>query len=107
MLMLMHVELMRKQKKTMIWPIYLDSSKTRRDGRKVPENVGVPSPTLAEIQRAAENLGLEPEIDTNRAHPKTPWKKSGRVWIGRLGSRSQNFKDIAKEIVSLRQKPGN
>lgn len=107
MLMLMQVEVMRKQKKTIIWPAYLDSSKTRRDGRKVPENVGVPSPTLVEIQRAAENLGLEPEIEKDRAHPKTPWKKSGRVWIGRLGSRSRSFTDIAKEIVSMRQKPKN
>lgn len=103
----MQVDLMRKQKKTMLWPVYLDSSKTRGEGRKVPQSAGVSSPTLAEIQRAAENLGLAPEIDASRAHPKAPWKKSGRVWIGRSGSRRQNFRDIATEIVSMRQKPRN
>lgn len=107
MLMLMQVEPMRKQKKTMIWPAYLDSSKTRREGRKVPKTVAVPSPTLAEIQRAAQNLGLAPEIDADRAHPRTPWRKSGRVWIGRSGSRNRNLEDIASAIVSMRQKPGN
>ncbi|MCW4052976.1 MAG: signal recognition particle [Candidatus Bathyarchaeota archaeon] len=96
---------MRKQKKTMIWPVYLDSSKTRRGGRKVPKHVGIPSPTAVEIQRAAENLGLEPEVESDRVHPKTPWKKSGRVWISRAGSKSRSFTDIAKEIVSMRQRP--
>lgn len=94
---------MRKQKKTIICPVYFDSSKTRKEGRKVPKNVAVPNPNLAEVQGAAERLGLKPEVEENAAHPAIPWRKTGRVWVQTRGTKTQVLMKIAKEIATIRQ----
>lgn len=94
---------MRKQKKTILWPVYFDSSKTRKEGRKVPKNVAVSNPNLIEVQKAAERLGLEPETEANAVHPAIPWRKTGRIWIQKKGAKTQTLMKIAKEIVAIRQ----
>jgi len=94
---------MRKPKKTMVWPVYLNSLKTRREGRKIPGNVAISKPTLVELQRAAEQLGLKPEVDPNKAHPSTPWKKTGRLLIEKTKSKNLNLINIAAKTASMRQ----
>lgn len=94
---------MRKQKKTILWPVYFDSSKTRKEGRKVPKNVAVLNPSLAELQQVAEHLGLKPEGDGNAAHPAIPWQKTGRIWIENKETKMQILMKTAKEIVAIRQ----
>lgn len=94
---------MRKQKKIILWPVHFDSSKTRKEGRRVPKSVAVPKPNLAELQRAAEHLGLKPEADVNAAHPSIPWRKTGRIWVQKRGTKMQTLMKIAKEIVTIRQ----
>lgn len=103
MLMFKEGKTVRKQKKTIIWPVYFDSSKTRREGRKIPKNVTVPNPNLAELQKAAEQLGLKPEPEADVAHPAIPWRKTGRLWIQLKGAKIPTLLKIAKEIVSMRQ----
>lgn len=94
---------MQKQKKAIVWPVNFDSSKTRKEGRKVPRSVAVSNPNLAELQRAAEQLGLKPEAEVNAAHPAVPWRKTGRIWVQKSGSKMQTLLKIAKEIVTIRQ----
>jgi signal recognition particle subunit SRP19 len=94
---------MRKQKKTIVWPVYFDSSKTRKKGRKIPKNIAVPKPNLAEVQKAAEQLGLKPEAEVNIAHPATPWRKTGRIWIQLKEAKTLTLMKIAKEITSIRK----
>ena len=50
---------MRKLDKAIIWPIYFDASKTRKEGRRVPKNLAVQSPKIAELKEAADKLGLK------------------------------------------------
>jgi signal recognition particle subunit SRP19 len=95
---------MRKQNKTMLWPIYFDSAKTRKEGRRVPKNLAVPNPNLAELQKAAEHLGLKPEADVNVTHPAMPWQKAGRILVQNKGKKGQLLIRIAKEISAVRQK---
>ena len=95
---------MRKPKKTIVWPVYLDSLKTRGEGRRIPQKVAISNPTLVELQRAAEQLGLKPEIDVHKAHPSTPWKKTGRLLIEKTKTKNFNLIDIAAKIASIRQK---
>jgi signal recognition particle subunit SRP19 len=95
---------MRKPKKTMVWPVYLDSLKTRGEGRKIPQKAAIPNPKLVELQRAAEQLGLKPEVDVQKAHPSTPWKKTGRLLIEKTKTKNLNLIDIAAKTASMRQK---
>jgi len=94
---------LRKQKKVVVWPVYFDFSKTRKEGRKVPKSAAVLNPNLAELQRAAEWLGLKPEVEVNAAHPTVPRRKTGRIWVQKSGSKTQTLLKIAKEIVAIRQ----
>ena len=94
---------MRKQKKVIVWLVYFDSSKTRKEGRKIPKSVAVSNPNLAEIRKAAEMLGLQPEVEVNATHPTFPWRKSGRIHVQKSGSKMQTLLKIAKEIVNIRQ----
>jgi signal recognition particle subunit SRP19 len=94
----------QKQEKTILWPVYFDSSKTRKEGRRVPKNVAVPNPNLDELRRAAEHLGLTPETEENVAHPAMPWRKTGRLWIRKRGTKTQTLMKIIKEIAAIRQK---
>lgn len=98
---------MRKHKKTVVWPVYFDSSKTRKEGRKVPKSVAIPSPNLNELQRAIEHLKLSPEVEVNTAYPTIPWLKTGRLWVRKSGSKMQTLMKIAKQIVAVRQQTKN
>ncbi len=94
---------MKEQEKTILWPVYFDSSKKRREGRKVPKSVAVSNPTLAELQRAAEHLGLEPEVEVDVSHPSIPWRKTGRVWVRKKEAKMRILVKVAGEIAVMRQ----
>jgi signal recognition particle subunit SRP19 len=88
----------RKQEKFIMWPAYFDANKTRAEGRRVPENVGVPSPRMLEIQEATAKLGLEHELVPEKAYPRTPWSKHGMLMVEKQGSKEQVIKRIAKQL---------
>jgi signal recognition particle subunit SRP19 len=93
---------LRKQEKAIIWPAYFDSSKTRMEGRRVSKNLAVPSPRIAEIEEAAEKLGLEHELVVGKAYPKNPWQKAGMVLVEKKGSKERVIKEIIKQIQKSR-----
>jgi signal recognition particle subunit SRP19 len=93
----------RKQQKTVLWPSYLDSSKTRKEGRKIPKIHGVPNPKILELQKAAEKLGMKPELEAEAAYPSAPWIKTGKIRVQKKGTKTQTMMKIAKEIVAIRQ----
>lgn len=39
-----------------IWPSYIDKKKSRREGRKVPEELAIEKPSLKDIEKALKNL---------------------------------------------------
>ncbi len=94
---------MRKQKKTLLWPAYFDSSKTRREGRKISKSAAIQNPNLIEIQKAAVFLKLEPEIEADFMYPANPWKKTGRIWVNCKNTKAKTLTRIAKEISNIRQ----
>ena len=96
---------MRQQDKIIIWPAYFDSTKTRDDGRRVPRNLTVPFPKIAEVKEAAEKLGLEHELVADVGYAKTPWLKSGMILVKKKGSKGQIVFLIAKELIKIRSVP--
>ena len=97
---------LRQQEKIIIWPAYFDSTKTRNDGRRVPKNMAVPSPRIAELKEAAEKLGLPNELVVDVAYPKTPWLKTGMILVKRKGSKGQMVLLVAKQLLKMRSTLG-
>ena len=98
---------MHKQDKFILWPQYFDQNKTRNEGRKIPKNQARPAPRLEEIQEAAQELGLVPEIVPELAYPATPWSKTGMLLVSKKGSKLEIMRKIAKELAAQRVKPSN
>jgi signal recognition particle subunit SRP19 len=99
---LMQRELMQGKKRIFVWPVYLDLNHTRREGRLTKKERSVKAPKVSEIKRAAENLGLHPEVEANRAHPSTWWDKGGRATIDNAGPKTALLDKIGTEIIRLR-----
>ncbi len=97
---------LRQQEKIIIWPAYFDSTKTRNDGRRVPKNLAVPSPRIAELKEAADKLGLPHELVVDVGYPKTPWLKTGMILVKRKGSKGQMVLLVAKQLLKMRSTLG-
>jgi len=95
-------EHMRKQDETILWPAYFDSTKTRKDGRRIPKSLAVPSPKILEIKEAAEKIGLEYELVPDASYPKTPWLKTGMLLAKKKESKDQIIKSVAKQMLKIR-----
>ncbi len=93
---------MRKLDKAIIWPAYFDLAKTRKNGRRVPKTLAVPSPKVEEVQEAARLLGLNPELTVAAGYPKTPWSKTGLVLVQKNAPKEQIIKKLARQLVKAR-----
>lgn len=94
---------MPKTDKIVIWPIYLDGTASRNDGRRVTRRNAVKSPTLDEIDAAARMLDLDPVIEQTKAYPASWWGKRGRVLIKKIDTpKSSILREIASRIREIR-----
>lgn len=93
---------MRKQDKTVVWPAYFDSTKTRGDGRRVPKSLAVASPKISEIKEAAEKLGLNYELVLDAGYPKTPWLKTGMLLVTTKEPKEQTIRKIGRHLLEMR-----
>lgn len=64
-----------------IYPAYLDSELSRRNGRRVPEDLAVPEPTVDEIANAVQQVGYNAVIERSRTYSREPWRERGRVIV--------------------------
>ena len=93
---------MRKQDKIIVWPVYFDSAKTRRDGRRVPKNLAVSSPKISEIKDAVGKIRLNSELVVDAAHPRMPWMKTGMLLVKKRKSKDWTVDEIARQLTKLR-----
>ena len=96
--------MLKDKTRLVIWPVYLDATKSRAEGRILSMKDSVKSPVLKEIEKAALELNLAPVVETDKAHPKSWWVKSGRVLVDRKGPKSIITKQIAQKIIKTRGK---
>ncbi len=92
----------RKQDKVIIWPVYFDQTKTRKNGRRVTKSLGVQHPKIAEVAMAVEKLGLKHELASEAGYSKTPWVKTGIILVEKKGSKEQVIRNIANQILKIR-----
>ena len=81
-----------------IWPVYIDKKKTRKEGRRVPEDLAIETPSLKAIERALKKLGLEPKIHRDKRYPRQHWDVCGCIEIDYKGNKLQLLKEICKII---------
>ena len=90
---------------TMIWPIYIDSQKSRSEGRKINKKDAVSRPKLTEISRAARKLNLKPKVEDDTSYPNSWWENSGRVIVERENiSKKEILVKVSETIKSMRKK---
>ncbi len=94
--------MMKDKGKLVIWPVYIDQTKSRSNGRIISRKSSVKEPRLNEIKEAALEMGLNPEVEPEKAYPKTWWEVSGRVLIDNKGPKSVIAKQISAGIKKIR-----
>lgn len=94
--------MMKDKGKLVIWPAYIDQTKSRSSGRIISRKNAIKEPHLNEIKEAAKQMGLNPEVEPEKAYPKTWWEVSGRVLVDDKGPKSVIAKQIALAIKKMR-----
>ncbi|UXD21465.1 signal recognition particle [Ignicoccus pacificus DSM 13166] len=92
-----------KGKYFVIWPQYLDSTLSRRLGRRVPKELSVPHPTQKELIEIAKSLGRD-VIPLEKLYPREWWYSEGGVAIEKLENetKTQLLLKVAQELVKRR-----
>jgi signal recognition particle subunit SRP19 len=96
--------IMKDETRTIIWPVYLDSTKTKSEGRKIPRESSVKAPRLREISQAAKKLGLNPSTEKHKAYPTSWWEGSGRVIVDRKMGKRELLLKLSNLINGSRSK---
>jgi signal recognition particle subunit SRP19 len=85
-----------------LWPVYFDVEKTRAEGRKISKSIAVKSPTLHEIERACQALGLDPQVRSEVCYPRRRLRQ-GYVMVKRVGHKLDTLKKVAMKIREVRK----
>ena len=93
--------------KAIIWPVYFDVSKTRKDGRRVPKACAVQSPKIDEIKLAVDRLGLKNEIRAEAHFPKNHWAKTGMLLVEKNEPKEKIIQKISKQLVRIKNVQAN
>jgi len=86
----------------LIWPVYLDARKTRREGRKVPKALAVESPQLAELERACASLNLNPEVKAGAHYPRYRLGQ-GYIAVDKAEPKLNMLKKVASKVCEGRR----
>jgi signal recognition particle subunit SRP19 len=89
-------------KPIVLYPAYFDLGRSRTEGRRVAKRWAVESPTAQEVASAAKALGLEPQVQEDKAFPSTPWRKEGRVLVRADYFKTSIVSKVAKHIKESR-----
>ncbi|MFB6133443.1 MAG: signal recognition particle subunit SRP19 [Halanaeroarchaeum sp.] len=87
-----------------IWPAYLDATRSRSAGRRVATDVAIESPTLEEIANAVQQVGYDAVIERDASYPRTPWRNEGRVVVKQAddATKSDLLQAVAAYVRALR-----
>ncbi|ADC70322.1 Ribonucleoprotein complex SRP, Srp19 component [Methanocaldococcus sp. FS406-22] len=81
-----------------IWPAYIDKKKSRKEGRRVPEDLAIENVKLKDIEKALKKLGLEPKVYRDKRYPRQHWEICGCIEVDYKGNKLQLLKEICKTI---------
>ncbi|MFB6490464.1 MAG: signal recognition particle subunit SRP19/SEC65 family protein [Thermoproteus sp. AZ2] len=90
----------------MLWLVYLDSTLPKSRGRIVPRRLAVAKPTIEEVAKALDKLGLKYEVYGDKKYPAIWYDDRGQgyfVVYSDLGLRKLAA-SVAQEVKALRGK---
>jgi len=82
-----------------IYPVYLNSKKTVSEGRKIAKNQAAENPTATEIADVCKFLGLECEVEPEKAYSRDPLSH-GRI---KVRFRNELGQPILADLKTKRQ----
>ncbi|RBI61849.1 signal recognition particle protein Srp19 [halophilic archaeon] len=87
-----------------IWPAYIDAELSRREGRRVPQEVAVSEPTVDEIAKAVQQVGYDAVVERDKAYSRENWRARGRVLVKNADDASKNdlIQAVAAYVAALR-----
>ncbi len=91
-----------REKEIIIYPEYLDSVLTRSMGRRLPKDKLIPKPSIDEIFRAAEELGLNP-IKEEKNYPRDWYSRRGRIIVDKISSKRATLRMISDKLAEIRK----
>lgn len=87
-----------------IWPAYLDSEKTRSEGRRIPLENCVSDPSPKEIARAVKQIGYNPVVESDKKYPRSWWEPEGRVRVREVDDTKQDMlRAVAAYLQMMRE----
>jgi signal recognition particle subunit SRP19 len=88
-----------------IYPSYLDSNKTIKEGRRLPHNKSVPSPSVVDLSQALQRLQVRHVLQPYKGYSRDltcMWENPGRVLVDVTNySKKQLLQELAARIVDL------
>lgn len=88
--------------KIVVWPVSLDSTKSRIEGRKIAKALAIQTPRLEEINEAAKRLSFDLEMTPGKSRPSSWWDKGGYAIITKKGTKTSVLRALASEIRKAR-----
>lgn len=92
---------MKDRDHIIIWPEYLDSRRTRSEGRKVPLSIAVKKPTVEEIAKVLKAMGIEPVIELDKKYPRSWWSSRGRIKVRK--NTIKKYELLKKLCIKIRE----
>jgi signal recognition particle subunit SEC65 len=88
-----------------IYPQYLDGSKTVAQGRRIPQSRAVqPSPSVADLSGALQRLGLRHVVQPYKGYSRditTTWDNPGRVLVDIRQSSHANKRELLLKMCEI------
>jgi len=81
-----------------LYPCYFDTSLKRREGRRVPKNLGVKSPELPAIEAALQRMKV-PYREEGHHHPARWAEREGRIVVEWEGSKEDLIQKVARSLA--------
>lgn len=72
-----------------------------RLGRRVPLKLAFDEPEAKRVVLAAKKAGYEVFLDSNKHYSRTWYNARGRVLIGKMGSKEEQLREIAKNLPKV------
>ncbi|NLZ30317.1 MAG: signal recognition particle protein Srp19 [Methanomicrobiales archaeon] len=82
-----------------LYPCYFDATLQRREGRRVPKELGVKSPDLPAVEAAIRKMKVPYRLEQHH-HPARWAEREGRIVVEWDGSKEDLIRRVTKRLGS-------
>ncbi|MEL9990426.1 MAG: signal recognition particle subunit SRP19/SEC65 family protein [Thermoproteus sp.] len=87
---------MKKKGGRILWLLYIDATVPRSRGRILSKKIAVPRPTVEEVAKALDSLGVKYEVYRDKKHPALWFDERG---AGYVLVYTDNLKEVARKVA--------